>query len=379
MSFGAPVTNAAKDGRKIKVMIIDDSAIIRGLVTRWIGTEPDLELVGVGVNGLDGVSRATKLSPDVIILDIEMPQMDGITALPLLLKAVPNVKVIMASTLTTGGAQITIKALSLGATDYIAKPDAGNITGAEEYKRDLFSKLRAFGLRKTPHSYSSTAASAQPRSAPDLPRQTGGPITLRPQNSRGRPDALFIGSSTGGPEALRVVVQGLAGKINVPIYMTQHMPVLFTKILAEHLTKQTGAKVIEATHNMTPTPGVFHLAPGGMHMVLSKSSAGAVRILLNEDPPENFCRPAVDPLFRSAAAVYGEKALAVVLTGMGHDGRDGAKILAEKNCTIIAQDEASSVVWGMPGAIASSGLATLIKPINEIAPAIINILRGVAA
>lgn len=367
--------------RRIKVMIIDDSAIIRGLVSRWIGEQPDLDFVGFGVNGRDGVNRAPKFDPDIIILDIEMPELDGISALPLLLKAVPGVKVIMASTLTKSGAEVTIKALTLGATDYIAKPDAGRIAGAEEYKRDLFAKLRGLGFKRP--------SPIAPANIPHIPRTSAAPmpmsqsaanrpISLRPfNNARGKIDALVVGSSTGGPEALRHLVQGLNGHLNIPIFMTQHMPVLFTKILADHLSKQCNAKVVEAEHNMIPVPGQFHLAPGGKHMVLTRTSSG-VRIHLNEDPPENFCRPAVDPLFRSAASIYGDKALAVILTGMGHDGREGARKLVDVGANLIVQDEATSVVWGMPGAAAQAGIASIIKPINEIAQTILNILRGVA-
>lgn len=371
-----PTQNPALNNR-VKVMIIDDSAIIRGLVSRWIGSEADFEMVGVGVNGRDGVSRAPSLNPDVIILDIEMPEMDGITALPLLLKAVPGVKVIMASTLTKAGAEVTIKALTLGAADYIPKPDAGRIAGADEYKRDLFTKLRAFGKRRPRvGTRIESGGASNPSFRPSAPNISINNVKLRIDGTKIRPEALFIGSSTGGPEALRHVVSGLAHKVTVPVFITQHMPVMFTKILAEHLSKQTGAKVIEGEHNMMAAPGVFYIAPGGRHMVVSRTPAG-VRILLNDDPPENFCRPAVDPLFRSAAQVYGERCMGVILTGMGHDGRDGSKILAEKHCQIIAQDEATSVVWGMPGAVSQAGLVTQIKPIEEIATTIMNILRGV--
>lgn len=373
----SPVMNPNMQQR-IKVMIIDDSAIIRGLVSRWISAEPDFDLVGTGVNGNDGVKKVVSLNPDVIILDIEMPEMDGITALPLILKALPGVKVIMASTLTKAGAEVTIRALTLGAADYIPKPDAGRIAGADEYKRDLFAKLRAFGQRRIrrPENPIPPSDNQNQRIIRPIPQPVNSSIRLRTDITRLRPEALFIGSSTGGPEALRHVVGGLANKVHVPVFMTQHMPVLFTKILAEHLSKQTGAKVIEAEHNMIALPGVFHIAPGGKHMIVSRNG-GSVRVLLNEDPPENFCRPAVDPLFRSAAQVYGERAMGVILTGMGHDGRDGAKIMAERHSNILVQDEASSVVWGMPGAAAMAGVATQIRPIEEIATTILNILRGV--
>ncbi len=373
---------------KIKVMIIDDSAVIRGLMTRWIEPEPDIELVGIGTNGLDGVTRAKKLEPDLIILDIEMPQMDGIEALPLLLKAVPGVRIIMASAITTAGAQITIKALSLGATDYIAKPSAGVVGGADEYHRELLAKLRALGPRKEamPKNNFARPIGFAPKKteniAQETPQQTHAhsvtePPKTQPIRLKSKPEALFIGSSTGGPEALKTVISGLVGKVNVPVFITQHMPALFTKTLAEHLSKTTGANVIEVCETTIPRAGNFYLAQGGKHMVVNKSSSG-VRIELNDDAPENFCKPAVDVLFRSANRVYGDKAIGVILTGMGHDGREGARQMSQSGSFILAQDEASSVVWGMPGAVAAAGIANEIKPLNSIASVITNILRGVA-
>lgn len=388
MNFRQPVSSNLQSGSKIKVMIIDDSAVIRGLITRWIEPESDIDLVGIGTNGLDGVTRATKLAPDVIILDIEMPQMDGIEALPLLLKAVPGVRIIMASAITTAGAQITIKALSLGATDYIAKPSAGVVGGADDYRNELIAKLRALGPRKEtarqnsftrPLGFAPRTTSAPANSqTPAVPAPTADTATkTQPFRLKSKPEALFIGSSTGGPEALKTVISGLAGKVNVPVFITQHMPALFTKTLAEHLSKTTGANVIEVTDNLIPRPGNFYLAQGGKHMVVNKVGGG-VRIELNDDAPENFCKPAVDVLFRSANRVYGDKAMAVILTGMGHDGRDGAKQMSQSGSFILAQDEATSVVWGMPGAVANAGIANDIKPLNTIATTITNILRGVA-
>lgn len=384
-----PIPNRTQSGSKIKVMIIDDSAVIRGLITRWIEPENDIELVGIGTNGLDGVTRATKLAPDVIILDIEMPQMDGIEALPLLLKAVPGVRIIMASAITTAGAQITIKALSLGATDYIAKPSAGVAGGADDYKNELIAKLRALGPRKDttkpnafarPNAFAprppiNTTQNQQPANA-TAPKAIDS-AKAQPFRLKSKPEALFIGSSTGGPEALKTVIAGLVGKVNVPVFITQHMPALFTKTLAEHLSKTTGANVIEVTDNLIPRPGNFYLAQGGKHMVVNKASTG-VRIELNDGAPENFCKPAVDVLFRSANRVYGEKAMGVILTGMGHDGREGARLMSQSGSFILAQDEATSVVWGMPGAVAAAGIANEIRPLNSIASTITNILRGVA-
>jgi two-component system chemotaxis response regulator CheB len=374
---------AQNQPRRIRVVIVDDSAVIRGLVTRWIEAEPDLEMVGVGVNGRDGVERVRTLKPDVVILDIEMPVLDGVSALPEILRAAPQARVVMASTLTQRGAEVTIRALAAGASDYLAKPDAGKLAGAADYKRDLLAKLRALGGRALRFG---SAAHAPVLSAPQTsgaapafqPRPTPAAAPrLRPVTLRARPEAVFIGSSTGGPEALRHVVGGLARKIDVPVFITQHMPAMFTRILAEHLSKQTGAKVVEAVDGQIAEPGVFHIAPGDNHMLVTRK-LGVTRIILNQNPPENFCRPAVDPLFRSAAETYGERALAVVLTGMGHDGREGARVLTGKGAMLIAQDEATSVVWGMPGAVTEAGLASAVKPIAGVAPAILDILRGAA-
>lgn len=370
--------------RKIRVVIVDDSAVIRSLMSRWIGAEADLEVVGTAHNGEQGIVRVGELAPDIIVLNIEMPVKDGITALPDILKAAPSARVIMASTLTRRGAEVTIKALSAGASDYLAKPEASQLDGAAEYKRDLLMKVRSLGasaLRSSDHklgfaapkSSSSTTNTAE---GARIPVRDARP-PLRAVSFKPKPKLIVIGSSTGGPEALKTVIAGLAGRVDVPVLITQHMPPLFTKILAEHLTKQTGANVREAQQGMEAKAGCFYIAPGSHHMTVA-SSSGVIRLELNENPPENFCRPAVDPLFRSAAQVFGELTLAVVLTGMGHDGREGAKSLIAKGGAVIAQDEDTSVVWGMPRAVVRAGLAAACKPLQDIAPAILQVMRGVA-
>jgi two-component system, chemotaxis family, protein-glutamate methylesterase/glutaminase len=369
---------------KIKVMIVEDSAVIRGLLSRWLNAEGDIEVVGVANDGQQGVQRAAEVTPDVVLLDIEMPIMDGLTALPGILKAAPKARVIMASTLTQRGGEVTIRALAAGASDYLAKPDA-QMAGAGDYKRDLIYKVRMLGNRalrvSSPQSVQSIAGagmgnsqSASQRAPIAAPQPSG---ILRPVNLRVRPQAIFIGASTGGPEALKAVISALVGRIDTPVFITQHMPPLFTKILAGHLSKQTGATVVEAEQDCRAKPGVFYIAPGDRHMVVMPNSTG-LRIELNDEDHENFCRPAVDPLFRSAAKALGDKALAIVLTGMGHDGREGAKALVAKGANVITQDEDTSVVWGMPGAVTRAGLASASKPLDEIAPAILNILRGFA-
>jgi two-component system chemotaxis response regulator CheB len=376
LSPAQPLTGQAS-ARKIRVLVVDDSAVIRGLVTRWLSGEADIEVVGAAVNGKDGVDHAEKFKPDLIILDIEMPVMDGVTALPAIRKVAPNARVIMASTLTQRGAEVTIKALAAGASDYIPKPDASQLAGAADYKRDLLAKVRSLGARAvSAANLSQVYDAAALGSAGARAKVPPGP-TLRTVTQKLVPEAIFIGSSTGGPEALREVIEGLAGKLRVPVFITQHMPPLFTKILADHLSKQTKASVVEASDGLQAQPGAFYIAPGDRHMNVSRH-LGVTRINLSDAPPENFCRPAVDPMFRSAAEIFGEKALAVILTGMGQDGLLGAKPLVNKGAQLIVQDEETSVVWGMPGAVARAGLATACKPIHEIAPAILNVMRGVS-
>jgi two-component system, chemotaxis family, protein-glutamate methylesterase/glutaminase len=369
-----PLPGAAAQTDPVRVLLVDDSAVIRGLVSRWLKDDPTIDLVSFAVNGRHGVEEAAKHKPDVIILDIEMPEMDGITALPQVLKAAPGARVIMASTLTQRGAEVTIKALSLGASDYLPKPDANKIAGADIYKRDLIAKVKALGARRRP--VPAAVVRSPGGSAPSI-RPANMPLAIRAVSLQARPEAVFIGSSTGGPEALHKVVRALAGNIRVPVFITQHMPKMFTKILADHMSAQTGAKVVEAENGMLAEPGCFYIAPGDYHMTVERTS-GVTRIRTNQEPPENFCRPAVDPMFRSAAKTFGNKALAVVLTGMGQDGCAGVRELGPTGALTLIQDEETSVVWGMPGAIAKAGLANIVKPIDKVAPAILDILRGVA-
>jgi two-component system, chemotaxis family, protein-glutamate methylesterase/glutaminase len=364
--------------RKIRVLIVEDSSVLRGLLSRWLSAESDIEIVGAAIDGRQGVEKAKELTPDVVLLDIEMPIMDGMTALPEILKVAPRARIIMASTLTRRGGETTIKALSAGASDYLAKPQAMQLAGADDYKRDLLMKVRMLGARAVRGYQPGDVKPNQP-SARSTTQNEAVPKPLSPLRAvtpKSLPKVVVIGASTGGPEALRVVVSGLHGRVTVPVLITQHMPALFTKILAEHLCKQTGASVVEAEDGMEARAGCFYIAPGSHHMTLSQSS-NVIRIELNSNPPENYCRPAVDPLFRSAAAVLGDRALGVVLTGMGHDGREGARAMVAKGALMIVQDEDTSVVWGMPGSIVRAGISTTSKSLDDIAPAIISVLRGV--
>lgn len=362
----APSLSAA--GGVPKVLIVDDSAVVRGLVARWIEADARLEVAATCADGEQGVRRAGELQPDLVVLDIEMPRMDGLTALPLILKAAPRARVIMASTLTRKGAEVTMRALSLGAADYAPKPEAGRVAGAEAYRTELLQKLVALSPRQSVRAPASPAAAA-PR--PALSQAKAAP---RPGVAP-KPNLIAIGSSTGGPQALRDVMSVIPNDARVPVVIAQHMPKLFTAILAEHLSK-CGMPAAEAKHGEVLRPGRAYLAPGDWHFTLKAGGQGFVAEL-DQSPPVNFCRPAVDPLFRSCAQAAGRNVLAVVLTGMGSDGREGARVIRDAGGQVIAQDQATSVVWGMPGAVAEAGLADMILPLKDIGPEIARRLKGV--
>jgi two-component system, chemotaxis family, protein-glutamate methylesterase/glutaminase len=372
-----PATHSSAPGR-IRVMIVDDSAVVRGLIHRWLEAEAGIEIAGVSINGADALRQVSQVKPDVMILDVEMPQLDGISALPKILSAAPGVQVIMASTLTQRNAKITIEALSLGAADYLPKPETGRLAGADVFKRDLIAKVRALGqralrLRSPQTTMGAPAASTMHRPAVAPAPRTYTPATpLKPATAL---DALVIGSSTGGPQALREVISAIGGKVQVPILIAQHMPATFTSILAEHLSKLSSSPAVEAKDGMPIKPGHIYVAPGDFHMTVKKPH-GAIVIGLDKNPPVNFCRPAVDPLFMSAAEIWGPKLLGVILTGMGHDGRDGCANLVAKGARTLVQDEASSVVWGMPGAVYNAGHAQFVKPLADIGPSILALLQG---
>ena len=361
-------------------MVVDDSVVIRGLISRWIASEPDMIVAGSLRTGLDAVNQIERIDPDVAVLDIEMPDLDGISALPLLLAKKRNLIIIMASTLTRRNAEISFKALSLGASDYIPKPESTREqSAAETFHHDLIQKIRSLGAKVR----RSAPAAASPPLAPSLERSARPPLAplAQPQLMRRAfsiqaPRALLIGSSTGGPQALMTLVAEIGAVIDrFPVLITQHMPPTFTTILAEHLARSSHRPAHEAIDGEIVKAGTIYLAPGGRHMRVVRHGA-EVAIALDDGPPVNFCKPAVDPLFSSAIDVWQGGVLAVVLTGMGSDGMRGGKEIVAAGGSVIAQDEASSVVWGMPGAAANAGICAAILPLNQIAPKLVRLFSG---
>jgi two-component system chemotaxis response regulator CheB len=372
----APHAASSASGDPVRVMICDDSAVVRGLVTRILEEDPGIQVVSSVGNGQMALSAIERNDVDVVLLDIEMPVMDGLTALPKLLQADPGVRIIMQSTLTLKGADVSLRAMEMGAADYIPKPTSTrDLAGGMDFKTELLSKVKALGQARRrdprrPQRPGVVPAAARPLAAPThrapVPLHPG-PIILRNQAAE-PPDIIAIGSSTGGPQALFSVLGIMrAGTVRQPILITQHMPATFTTILAEHISRVSGWEAREAQDNEAIRPGRVYIAPGDFHMLVEVK--GAEKILrLSKAPPENFCRPAVDPMLRSIAAAYGKRVVACILTGMGSDGAKGGQTVVSAGGTVIAQDEATSVVWGMPGAAAAAGICSAVLPLPEIAP-----------
>lgn len=374
MAFGQTVakTSTSPTGGPIRVMVVDDSMVIRGLLTRSLETDPAIKVVVSAGNGKAALDSIAKNDVDVIVLDIEMPIMDGMTALPQLIAARPYVQVIMASTLTLKGASISMKALSMGAADYVPKPTStSQINSAEDFKVDLIAKVKNWGAVARRRRGSMPAGAAVPAAAAataPVPRKlySGAEIKLR-QAGTARPECLVIGSSTGGPQALFKVFQMLGPVTHLPVFVTQHMPATFTTILAEHVAQASGMPAAEAKDGEPVVNGRIYVAPGDFHMTVMMENGRKV-MRINKTPPENFCRPAVDPMLRSITKIYGNKILFCMLTGMGQDGLRGAQDLVANGGTVIAQDEATSVVWGMPGAVSTAGLCSAVLPLSDIGP-----------
>lgn len=361
-----------------RVMVVDDSAVVRGIVKRWLEADPTMVVAASCSDGAQALRKAETARCDVIVLDVEMPNMDGLAALPALLKASPGVRVIMSSTRTRRNAEISLKALSLGASDYVAKPQSlHGAQAVEDFRRELTAKVKAIAeARRRVRSARKGAIETPGRRVESAAQASRGPFALRPMPHES-PAVIAIGSSTGGPQALFDLGKTIGPMLDVPVLIAQHMPGTFTTILAEHLARYSGRPCVEGTAGETIKPGHIYVAPGEHHMEVEFSAKGAAVIQVNQNPPENFCRPAADTLFRSVARTYGQRALGLVLTGMGIDGRDGARAIVEAGGAVLAQDEATSVVWGMPGAVAMAGLASAVLPLSDIGPAIGRLLRGV--
>ena len=346
-------------GARIRVLIVDDSASVRSLMTRALGQDPALQVVGTASNGAIGLAKMAQLEPHVITLDIEMPEMDGLTMLKRVREQFPDVVVIMSSSLTAPGATATLDALLLGANDYITKPtQCGNVEQCIAILRaELLPKIKQFFQTSEPEAVITPAAISR-RLAP------------RPLGMQEGRQVVVIGVSTGGPNALSAILPEFPPSFPCPILIVQHMPPLFTRLLAERLQRLTSLRVEEATDGCRVEAGKILIAPGGAHMRVSKSERDTL-VSLDHSPPRNSCRPSVDVLFESVNAVYGRSAIAAVLTGMGQDGLRGAEVLKASGAFIIAQDEASSVVWGMPGFIVRSGLADAVVPLQGLVPALL--------
>lgn len=352
--------------RQIRVLVVDDSAVVRRVVTEELESQPDIDVVGSASNGRSAIEKLAILNPDLVILDIEMPEMDGLTALSHLRQSHPATPVVMFSSLTELGAAATLEALSRGASDFFAKPagPGGLDASRKVIREELVPAIRALCNHK------SNIDVANPLPKPTTPLVTPSATRIRPASpaltTPARVDLLAIGASTGGPNALAELFAALPADLPVPILVVQHMPPMFTQMLAERLTKNSRIPTVEATTGSELQPGKAWVAPGDHHLVIVRDGL-RIRTKLHQEPPENACRPAVDPLLRSVANVYKANCLAVILTGMGQDGLRGCEVIRTAGGQILAQDEASSVVWGMPGAVARAGLADQVLPLSKIA------------
>jgi two-component system, chemotaxis family, protein-glutamate methylesterase/glutaminase len=348
---------------KIRVLVVDDAVVLRKLITEALSKDPDIEVVGSAANGRIALQKIPQVNPDIITLDVEMPEMDGITTLREIRKTYAKLPVIMFSTLTARGAATTLDALSAGASDYVTKPaNVGNVLeGISRMESELVPKIRAHCRHLLPDNMAPGIVSGPAKA----PIRTPSPRTTDPNPSR-TPEIVCIGTSTGGPNALAELFRGFPKTFPVPIVMVQHMPPLFTKMLAERLNTLGTLRFHEGAEGQVIEPNNVYLAPGGHHMEIRRQGTRTI-LHLTDEPPENSCRPAVDVLFRSVVSTYGGNVLGVVLTGMGQDGLRGCELIKEKHGQVVVQDEASSVVWGMPGYVAQAGYADRVLPLNLIA------------
>jgi two-component system chemotaxis response regulator CheB len=345
------------------VLLVDDAVVVRTALSTAIAKDPELEVAGTAANGRFALAKFPALRPDIVLLDFEMPEMDGLATVRELRKIDSRVPIIMFSSLTERDASVTLEALALGATDYVTKPSNSDMTATiEAITRELIPKIRALcGLPEVRLSAAPTIVQ-RPANAP-IP-------VVRPQRSLLPIQVVTIGVSTGGPDALARVLPALPANFPLPVVIAQHMPPTFTSQLATRLAAKSALPVRQCVSGETLLPGCVFIAPGDFHMVVSDDN-GTITLKTHQGPKENYCRPSVDVLFQSVARVFGGRALAVVLTGMGQDGLKGCEALHGLGARIFVQDEASSIVWGMPGFVARSGLADKVLPLDQIGSEIV--------
>ncbi len=348
----------------IRVLIVDDSVVIRKILSEELRHDPAIEIAGLAANGQLALAKIPQVNPDIITLDIEMPGLDGLQTLAEIRKLYPKIPVIMYSTLTERGASATLEALALGAADYATKPSNTDTSEAarEHVRQDLVTKIKSL-VRKEPPTRVTPAEKKRPSGTRSLPRQI---------------DIVAIGTSTGGPNALAEVLPIFPQDFPVPVVIVQHMPPLFTRLLAERLASRCALQIHEGEAGRGLRPGQAWIAPGNFHMTVSREAGGVV-LGLNQEPPENSCRPAVDVLFRSVAKTYGGNVLSVIMTGMGADGTRGVQDVREAGGEVFIQDEASSVVWGMPGSVAAAGLADHVYPLSQLGGEIVRRVQSCRA
>jgi two-component system chemotaxis response regulator CheB len=361
---------------RTRVLIVDDSAVMRNLLRSVVSSDPALEVSGTASDGRSALNALAMLKTDLVLLDVEMPVMDGLATLKAMRERAPKLPIIMCSALTQRGATVTIEALAAGASDYVAKPagQESREAAAKTLALELIPKIRALTARRMMSAAPASGASSGSARRLLFPGPPPPRLAVR-RISRVAPSVLVIGVSTGGPAALDVLLPALPASFRLPVLIVQHMPEIFTRQLAERLNTRCPLHVCEAEEGMPVAAGNIYIARGNWHMRLLQPAAhGAPPTLhLTQEPPENHCRPAVDVLLRSAAQIYGASTLALILTGMGSDGLAGCRTLFQLGATILAQDEATSAVWGMPGSVAHAGLAHAVLPLSALAPEILRL------
>lgn len=381
-----PARSGATIANPYRVVIIEDSAVIRGMMSRWLTENGDFEVVARYGTGAGALGKLADVEAEVVILDVDAPKLDGVGLLPKLIERDSAIKILAVTTSKTDKVTGESALRAIGATGVLERSSVmREVTTSKDFPVDLIRTVKSLGLayrndnngarsKKRSVLASKANVSGGTKSATPIPGKL--PSYSLAKHSPMKPLILAVGSSTGGPKALYEVFSSMKTMLDVPVVITQHMPPLFTSILAEHLTKASGMSAREGEHGERVLPGRIYVAPGDKHMVLTGTQSD-LRIELNQGPEENFCRPSVDPLFRSVARIFGNKALCLVLTGMGQDGCNGAKDVVSAGGTVIGQDEETSVVWGMPGAVAKAGLCAEIIPLTKIGPRVTSLLKGV--